>query len=83
MGRSLPLAEALMPRLPMGLARLFKKVIGIKGAGAAAAKLAGEREIEGSAGRGEGRAGRESRGDTCAWELGGKAAARLWEDKIK
>lgn len=37
MGRSLPLPVTLIPWLLMGLARLCKKVIGIKGARAAAA----------------------------------------------
>lgn len=44
---------------------------------------AGDGEIEVSAGSGEGRAGRENGGDTCAPGLGGEASGWLWENKIK
>lgn len=44
---------------------------------------AGGEEIEVSSGSGEGRAGRGSRGDTCAPEQGGEASGWLWENKIK
>lgn len=69
MARFLPLPVTLIPWLPMGLARLFKKVIGIKGARAAAASWRGER-LRSQPGAKKGGQG-ESAGETHAqgsWE---------------
>ena len=80
-GRSLLFPWGRAHGCPWGQRVMCKKVIGIKGARAAAPSQLGEIEV--SAGSGEGRAGRESADDTCAPEQGGEASGWLGENKIK